>query len=282
MSKKIVKITKASGERESFNEQKLAESIERAGIPPAIQTEAIDYVKDYLYDSITTDEIYSRLLEFLEESDYPQGRVKYSLKRSVMALGPSGYPFERFLAEVLESRGYKTKVGNIVPGLCTKYEVDVIAKKDKECILVECKFHNHAGTQTKTKPVVYVRSAFNDILAAVEEKNSKAIKFTAVMLVTNTKFSPRALKYALCAGVRLLGWDYPDRDSLRDWIQDSGLHPITCLFSLSQNQKEKLLNEEIVLCRDLVETDHRLLKSLNFSSGLIKQAIKEAQAVCQT
>ena len=44
-----------------------------------------------------------------------------------MAFGPTGFPFEKLTAEILESMGYSTRTGVIVPGHCVKHEIDVIA-----------------------------------------------------------------------------------------------------------------------------------------------------------
>ena len=48
-----------------------------------------------------------------------------------MELGPSGYPFERFIGAVMKSMGYQTSVGRIVSGRCVTHELDVIGRKKK-------------------------------------------------------------------------------------------------------------------------------------------------------
>ena len=47
------------------------------------------------------------------------------LKQAIMELGPSGFPFEQFVAELLKCRGYQIKVGVIVEGHCVNHEIDV-------------------------------------------------------------------------------------------------------------------------------------------------------------
>jgi hypothetical protein len=46
-----------------------------------------------------TDEIYAHAFEMLREADIPAAAARYSVKRAIFALGPSGFPFEQFLAE---------------------------------------------------------------------------------------------------------------------------------------------------------------------------------------
>ena len=43
--------------------------------------------------------------------------AKYHLKGAIMELGPSGYPFEKFVAAILSHQGYKVQIGQIVKGL---------------------------------------------------------------------------------------------------------------------------------------------------------------------
>ncbi len=62
-----------------------------------------------------------------------------------MELGDTGYPFEKFVAALLRSEGYETKVGVIVQGHCVTHEVDVVAENDRHHYMCECKFHNSQG-----------------------------------------------------------------------------------------------------------------------------------------
>ncbi|PIQ69882.1 ATPase, partial [Candidatus Shapirobacteria bacterium CG11_big_fil_rev_8_21_14_0_20_40_12] len=61
-----------------------------------------------------------------------------------------------------------------------------------------------------------------------------------------------AKDYALCVGMRVTAWDYPQGEGLNELIDKSGLHPVTSLTSLSEQKKRELIERGIVFCKDLV------------------------------
>src|SRR3989344_7750147 len=99
----MVNIIKASGQSEVFSEEKLRLSIQRAGIPKELENNVINHIQKILYENIPTSEIYQHLLEFLGKSSLPFSKSKYGLKQAIMDLGPTGYPFEDFMAEVFKT-----------------------------------------------------------------------------------------------------------------------------------------------------------------------------------
>jgi len=72
----------------------------------------------------------------------------------------------------------------------------------------------------------------------------------------------------------LVGWNYPHDGNLQDLIEESGLHPISSLLSLSRAQKNFFLQKGIVLCRDL-ENEPALLKSLGISFSKSDSILRE-------
>src|SRR5438045_4082603 len=95
-------VRKANGEVVPFSEEKVRQSIQRAGIPQELQQEVINHIKTKLFDGISTAEIYGYILEFLEHSPHPYTKARYSLKSAIMDLGPTGYPFEDFIAAIFK------------------------------------------------------------------------------------------------------------------------------------------------------------------------------------
>ncbi|MEK9178161.1 MAG: restriction endonuclease, partial [Patescibacteria group bacterium] len=237
-------ITKASGAKELFDPQKLLSSIRRAGVPLSLQSEALSHVQNILYSGITTSEIYSHITEFLANSKYPYTKSSYSLKRAIMELGPTGYPFEDYVAEILKIQGYKTKTRSLLTGKCVTHEVDIIAEKESEKIFVECKFHNNPGNHCNVHVPLYTKARFDDL----KERYS----LTQSMLVTNTKITPDGLAYALCENIRVLSWNFPEGESLRDIIEKEKLYPLTQLHKISLSQKQSLFQNHVVLCEDVV------------------------------
>lgn len=241
----MLHVIKADRRREPFSDHKLIESIKRARVPHSLQGEVLTHVKSKIYDGISTAEIYQHIMEYLNQSPKPYIKARYSLKESIMQLGPSGYPFEDFVSKLLESQGYTTKVRQILSGRCVTHEIDIMAEKDGRTAVIETKFHNSPGTRSEIQVALYTHARYED----VKIRNS----VHETWLVTNTKTTVDANTYAQCSGMRVISWDYPAGDSLRDMIERSGLHPITMLTSLSQSQKLTLLENHIVLCRDIVE-----------------------------
>ncbi|MBF8250007.1 MAG: ATP-cone domain protein [Candidatus Levybacteria bacterium] len=132
-------VLKAGGQIEAFNENKLRSSIRRAGIPSILVENVIIHIKSKLYENIPTKEIYKHILEFLQKSSYPFSHARYGLKQSIMDLGPTGYPFEDYISEILNLEGYATKVRQVLYGKCIGHEIDVIAEKNKIRSMIECK-----------------------------------------------------------------------------------------------------------------------------------------------
>lgn len=265
----MIQVRKASGDLEPFSEEKVTSSLLRAGADTALSQQIVAHVKKELYDGIPTRKIYSHIFELLKKEKSPSlGR--YNLKQAIMELGPTGYPFEKFVGALLGHNGYQVKTGVEVRGHCVTHEIDVIARKDNQQVMVECKFHNQPGTRSDVKVALYVKARFDDLKAT----------FTQAWLVTNTKLTGDAIQYGECAGMRLIGWSYPSSGSLQDLIENSGLHPVTCLESLSQNQKQTLLSSNIVLCRDIATAKKDILSSLALSDEQKTRLFAEIGAIC--
>lgn len=268
----MVNVIKASGEKEAFSEDKLKDSIKRAGIPPNLQQEVIAHVKSKLYENIPTSEVYRHITEFLGRQ--PHLKSKYSLKQAIMDLGPTGYPFEDYVSEILKAKGYITQVRSILTGKCVNHEVDVIAQKqNSEKLMIEVKFHNTSGIRTDVHVSLYTKARFDDL----KEK----YKFDRAWLFTNTKITSDALSYALCTNMGVVSWSYPQNESLRDLIEEHKLYPITILSSLSQAQKQTLLENHIVLVKDVCKNKENL-DILGLHLDKKNQIHKEAVLICKT
>ncbi len=268
----MVQVIKADGNREPFSEEKLINSIKRAGIPETLSPQVLDHVKSKLYDNIPTSEIYKHIEEYLVTNHEYASRSRYSLKRAVMELGPTGFPFEVYISEVLKAEGYTTEVGQIILGKCVNHEVDVIAKKGEEMIMVECKFHNRPGTRSDLHVSLYTKARFDDL----KEKHG----FTQAMLVTNTKVTTDALSYADCEKVRILSWGFPEEGNLQNLIEKHNLFPITQLSYLSFSQKQELLQNDVVLIRQICK-DPSLINLVTIPVDKREEILKEAAGICR-
>ena len=274
-------VIKTSGEREPFSLTKLRRSLVRSGADDATTEMVIAHIIPELHDGMKTAAIYKHAFSLLKKSKYPVA-VRYSLRKAVMELGPSGFPFEKFVAEVLRGKGYTAQTGVILPGFCVSHEVDVLMEKDNRHIFAECKFHNQQGIKTDVKVALYVHARFRDLRKGhdVAEKAQEVPNIHEGWLITNTKLTSDAIQYANCAGLTVIGWDYPEKGNLQDLILETGVHPLTFLTTLSAGDKTNLLEQGVVMCRDLKDNNEPL-RALGFSDDRIKKVVNEVNKVCQ-
>ncbi len=272
------KVLKATGEEQQFLEEKLRDSLIKAGASEVNVEFVIKEIGKYLHDGITTGEIYRKAYQLLRKN-VRSNAARYSLKRAIMELGPSGYPFERFIGELLKKQGYETKVGVIVQGRCVQHEVDVVAQKDTETVMVECKYHNSPGKFSSVQVPLYVRSRFNDIEAVWQARHENANRQFQGCLFTNTRFTSDATDYGICAGLKLVGWDYPRQGSLKDIIERTALYPLTVISSLNSKHKQQLLSANLLLCNELRDNPG-YLDQLSITSRQKDKTIEELNELC--
>jgi len=277
MEQEAVYVKKRNGDKVLFDEQKLIRALKNSGAKPLEIEEALHRVHSILHDGITTHRIYQEAYRSLKKrSRHSAGR--YRLKKAMMELGPSGYPFEKFMGKLFEGIGYRTQVGIIVKGACVQHEVDVVARNEKEMIMVECKYHSDVALKSDVKVALYIHSRFQDVSKAwAEIPENKGLQFKG-MVVTNTRFSDDAMQYAECVGMQLISWDYPRGNSLKDWIDKLGYHPVTSLSRLTKAEKQYLLDKGVVLCRDLPR-HKELFRELGFNKQKTDRVLTEVRVL---
>ncbi|OJV31388.1 MAG: ATPase [Bacteroidetes bacterium 37-13] len=274
-----INIIKASGEKAPFNKGKLKQSLLRSGATNEQADEITNKVIEMLVEGMSTRKIYKTAFRLLRNYSR-QAAARYKLKQAIMELGPSGFPFEQFVGELLKHKGYKTQVGIILKGHCVNHEIDVIAEKDEHHFMIECKFHNHQGYVCDVKIPLYIQSRFLDVERQWKQLAGHAEKFHQGWVVTNTRFSDDASKYGRCMNMNLVGWDYPKNNGLKDWIDGSGLHPVTCLTTLTQKEKQQLLDRKIVLCKTM-HHNQSVLQNIGIHSPRLEKVMEECSALCE-
>jgi len=247
-----IQVVKFSGGREAFDPSRLHSSLQRSGADESLIEYVIQQVQQQLFDGITTKAIYKIAFGLLRAKASHRA-ARYKLKQAIFELGPSGFPFERFVAELLKHQGYRVEVGVTVQGKCVTHEVDVEAQKDDHHFMVECKFHSDQARKCDVKIPLYIKSRFEDIRTHWVKQQDHAQRFHEGWLVTNTRFTTDAIEYGTCAGLNLISWDHPKSGSLKQRIDMSGLYPLTCLTTLTRRDKLNLLGREIVLAKDLLD-----------------------------
>lgn len=272
-------IIKSSGEKVKFSLDKLRRSLSKSGADKHTVNQIIEKVQEELYDGISTKEIYNRAFALLKKKGSYLAS-KYKLKKAIYELGPTGYPFERFIAAILKYSGYETRVGEILQGKCVTHEIDVVANKNGNTTVIECKFHSEEGRNCNVKVPLYIASRYQDVKSYWNSKPHNTM-LDAGWVVTNTRFTEDALQYGKCIGLYLLSWDNPKNDGLRDRIDRLGLYPITVSTLLSNREKQFLLSRDIVLCRDLIG-DVFFLDHLGISETRKTKILNEIKMLCKS
>lgn len=272
-----VLVTKADGTTEPFVEDKLRRSLRRSGAQPSEVQEVVQNIEALLYDGIKTQEIYSKAFEYLRKIERPSA-ARYSLRRALFGLGPTGFPFEDFLARLFATEGYQTSTRLTIQGHCVQHEIDVAAYNDAHSFVAEAKFHARPGVKSDLQVAMYSQARRLD-LAGKRSCAADRCGIDGFMIVTNTKFTSTAEHYAECVGLELLSWDYPKHNNLHDRIQRSGLYPISVLDSLSLAQRRALIERGAIVCRDIVEKPH-LLRHAHLSTKKTEAVISEARQLC--
>ena len=272
-----IEIIKASGEKEPFSPSKLRSSLLKSGADKAVIESILNTVQRELYAGMTTREIYNRAYTLLRR-DQSVYASKYKLKKAIYELGPTGYPFEKFVGEILRYSGYNIQIGKIVDGFCVSHEIDILADKGDQVVMIECKFHSDRTKKCNVKVPLYINSRFIDLKKNWQDPQSNK-QLSQGWLVTNTRFTRNALQYGDCADLYLLGWNYPRDNALKDRIDRLGLYPITVSHQLTKKEKQYLLSKDIVLCRQLLkELNH--LDHLRVSRKRIQKISEELRSLC--
>ena len=279
MENKSITIIKFNGDIEEFNVEKLKTSLRRSKASEDEIDEIVENIMPTLYDGMLSKEIYKKAFSLLKKLNSISAS-KYSLKRAILDLGPTGFPFERLIGALLKHHGYATQVGVILQGECVTHEVDVLAEKDGNSYAVECKFHSDPKAMSNVKVPLYINSRFLDIQKRWNEDPEKTSHLKQGWLVTNTRFSKDAIDYSNCVGLHLLSWDYPENNGIKQNVDKFALYPITTLTTLTKHEKDLLIEKDIILTKELFENSH-LLAKIGVSALRNEKVLREIKNLCE-
>jgi hypothetical protein len=240
-------VVKSSGEIEPLDINKIRRSCFRSGASKELVKKIIKEISKDLFNGITTKEIYKRVHELLIKYSEPSA-FRFRLKEAILNMGPSGFFFEAYISRILQSYGYKTRVGVTLKGACVDHEIDIIINKNSKNYFVECKYHNYSGIFTGLKETLYTYARFLDL----KEGYDKGIcdQIHGAWLVTNTKLSKEAKLYGRCKKMNIIGWNYPIKCGLQKLIEKGGLYPVTILKEFDKKELDNFLRSEIILAQD--------------------------------
>lgn len=246
-------VIKSHGDVEKLDPGKIINSLVRSGATRKQAEKAYDSIKDNIHDGTTTREIHSMAHDFLESMEHRLA-IRYSLKKAMMELGPQGFIFEKYIARILSSYGYQTSVGQVISGCCVDHEVDVVASRHNLVFLCECKYHNHRGTYSDVKTALYVHARFMDIEKAYKKQPGEKNHYQG-WLITNTKATGDAVKYASCVKMKIMAWQYPEERNLQYYVEHKRIYPVSILPSINKKNRNKLFASDIITVQDLVALD---------------------------
>lgn len=273
-----MKVVKHSGHIVDFNQEKLKRSLLKSGAEKSVVDEVLAVINTQLHEGMTTKSIYKTAFGLLKKSSHAHA-ARYNLRAAIQMLGPAGFFFEKYIARLFVSEDYKAQTNLFLQGKCVTHEVDIAIMKNDLIDMVECKFHSGNDANSDVKIPMYILSRFNDLKDRKHLIFSNEDYISGCWIVTNNRFTLDALDFGNCSGLKLISWDYPEKQSLRKRIDEGSLYPVTCLTTLSLAEKDKLLVMDIILAREIKE--HRAaLEKIGLSSNRIKNVLKEVSELC--
>lgn len=249
-----ITIVKADGSRQRFSARKLERSIGRSGASRGAARAIAARVADQLRDGMTTAQVFALVRQLLRREREHGVAARYSLKDAMHRLGPAGYHFEKYVAEILRAYGYDAVLPDLIPGMCVEHEVDVVARRDTTTAMAECKYRNAPGLHVHLKDVMATWARYEDLREAYAKRRHR-FNFTECWLVCNTKITGDGLAFGNCKGMRFIGWQYPAKAGLERMIEEKHLYPITVLRTLTPLAQEQFAAAGVMLCHDIAQRE---------------------------
>jgi len=270
-------IVKADGSNEIFDPMRLRTSLFRAGAGEHTASRIAETITGTVAQGASSREIYARAYTLLRKEARPVA-ARYALRRALLELGPSGHPFEDFVSHLFYAEGWKVETRKVLQGKCVAHEIDIYASHPEQNIYLaaELKYHNDPAYKTDLKVALYVKSRFDDIFAY--DAGARTLQIHRGLLVTNTKFTSEAIQYAECAGVELLGWGYPENNTLFARMSRAKVYPITTLTGISRAEKRLLIEQNIIAVDEIMQ-DSRIFRALHLSPERIGDIRAEAEGL---
>lgn len=274
-----MKIVKHSGNIVEFNRDKLKSSLLKSGASQKVVEDVLQIIDTKIYEGISTKNIYRMAFGLLKKSSTSHA-ARYNLRTAIQMLGPAGFFFEKFIARLYISEGYLAKTHLFLQGKCITHEIDLVIKKNDYVEMIECKFHGGQDAVSDVKVPMYILSRFNDLKVNSHPVFSRNDTISSCWIVTNNRFTSDAIAFAVCSGLKLLSWDYPEKNSLRKKIDNDQLYPVTCLTTLTMAEKDKLLVLDVILAKEIMG-NREVLEKIGLSHNRIKNVLKEVSELCK-
>ncbi|MDP2930396.1 MAG: ATPase, partial [bacterium] len=108
-------VINSRGEKEPFSFGKVYGSARKVGASKKLAREIAEIIGREAYPGIKTFEIFRKVRKLLNR-EIPKAALRFNLKKAMQALGPTVFPFEKYIGDVFSRQGFKVKLNQIVPG----------------------------------------------------------------------------------------------------------------------------------------------------------------------
>ncbi len=248
----MVMVVKWDGRSEEFDPLKIVRTLTRMGAPQGVAEEIAEDLEDRIEEGMTTKEIYEMAVGELE-THKEIVEFRRDLRDGLARIG-SGLYFEEYVRLLLEEYGFKVTGNIVIQGACVTHEVDGIAERDGEMLYVEIKHHSVLERYTPFEVTLAAKAKLDDLKEG-GEKGLNDCNFDRALIVTNTRLTKHAQRYAECVGIEHFGWNTPRGRGLDWFIEEKKLYPVTILRSLTEVERDQIYARKILTLKQLVDTD---------------------------
>ena len=272
----MIYVTKADGSKQPFDKQKIINTCLRLQATPEQAQSIADKIEARAYDGIPTKKILQMVFQYMKKY---RPAIGYQIDlRQAIAMLRSKPDFEIFVAKLFEAMGYGVETNLIIQGKCIEHEIDVVARKEEEVILVEVKHHVNHHTYSGLDVFLQLNSTLEDLREGYEiGKNN--FRFTKATLICNTKVSEHAKRYALCKGLEFIAWKFPPEKGLERIIEEYKLYPITFLKEIERNEAYKLADVGIVTIKQLLDYTEKISRKTGINERRIRELQRAAKII---
>jgi hypothetical protein len=272
-----VYVTKFDGTRQPFDRNKIVRTCLRMGATKDAAESIAEEIETRIYDGIETKKILQMIFRRLRKHK-PVIKHQIDLRKALSLLNPAP-DFERFIQFLLSEHGYEVTSNQIIRGRCVEHEVDAIARKNGKTCIVEVKHHYKYHTPTSLDVSRISRAVFEDVTEGYK-LGLNNLKIDYALIVSNTKLSEHAKRYADCRGIRHIGWSSPPNHDLQTMIEEKKLYPITFLKGLNAETRKRLASKGIILLRQLTgKSSKELRRQTKISKEKIESIIDKARTI---
>ncbi len=245
----MVMIVKYDGRLEEYDSNKIVRTLTRMGAPQHIAEEIAEDLEEQIEEGMTTKTIYDMAITELE-SHKEIVEFRRNMKDGLARIG-SGYRFEEYVRLLLQERGYQVSGNVVIQGACVSHEIDGIAEKDGKMVYVEVKHHSVLERYTPFEVTLAAKAKWDDLQRGCEQGLNDCA-FDRVLIVTNTRLTIHAQRYAECIGIEHWGWNMPRGEGIDQFIESKKLYPVTILRSVTDEERDALYAQGILTLKQLV------------------------------